>query len=212
MRGALGQPGRRAGTRSSRRREPRSLRRMTAGEFPDGAHVLRARIDMSSPNMWLRDPVLYRIRHVAHHRAGDALVRVSAVRFRARALGLHRGGDPLALHAGIRAAPAALRLAARGPRSAATRRTRPSSPGSELDYTVHEQAEAARLVNEGHVPGWDDPRMPTHRRAPAPRGIRRRRCGPSADGHRGGPVRAPDRARRARARHPQGSRLRRAAR
>ena len=45
---------------------------MRAGEFPDGAHVLRAKIDMASPNINMRDPMLYRIRHAAHHRTGDA--------------------------------------------------------------------------------------------------------------------------------------------
>ena len=45
---------------------------MRAGEFPDGAHVLRAKIDMASPNMKMRDPLLYRIRHAHHHRTGDA--------------------------------------------------------------------------------------------------------------------------------------------
>src|SRR5262249_56915068 len=46
--------------------------RMRAGDFPDGAHVLRARIDMASPNLNMRDPTLYRIRHAEHHRTGDA--------------------------------------------------------------------------------------------------------------------------------------------
>ena len=46
--------------------------RMRAGEFPDGARTLRAKIDMAAPNVWLRDPVLYRIRHAAHHHTGDA--------------------------------------------------------------------------------------------------------------------------------------------
>ena len=47
------------------------LERMKAGEFPDGARTLRARIDMQAPNVWLRDPVLYRIRHAAHHQTGE---------------------------------------------------------------------------------------------------------------------------------------------
>jgi len=72
MRGAPGQPGQESRYRGRSVAESLDLfRRMTAGEFPDGARTLRARIEMTSPNVWLRDPVLYRIRHVAHHNTGD---------------------------------------------------------------------------------------------------------------------------------------------
>ncbi len=53
--------------------------RMKAGEFPDGARTLRAKIDMASPNIWLRDPLLYRIRHAEHHHTGDEMVHLSDV-------------------------------------------------------------------------------------------------------------------------------------
>jgi glutaminyl-tRNA synthetase len=73
MRGTLVEPGRDSPHRTRTVDENLTLfRMMRAGDFPDGAHVLRARIDMASPNMNLRDPVLYRIRHAHHHRTGDA--------------------------------------------------------------------------------------------------------------------------------------------
>jgi glutaminyl-tRNA synthetase len=72
-RGTLTEPGRNSPFRDRSIEENVDLfRRMRAGEFPDGAHVLRAKIDMASPNMNLRDPVLYRIRRAHHHRTGDA--------------------------------------------------------------------------------------------------------------------------------------------
>jgi glutaminyl-tRNA synthetase len=52
---------------------------MKAGEFPDGARTLRAKIDMASPNIWMRDPVLYRIRHTDHHHTGREMVHLSDV-------------------------------------------------------------------------------------------------------------------------------------
>ena len=72
-RGTLTEPGRNSPYRDRPATESLDLfRRMRAGEFPDGAHVLRARIDMASPNINMRDPTLYRIRHATHHRTGDA--------------------------------------------------------------------------------------------------------------------------------------------
>ncbi|MBV9497532.1 MAG: glutamine--tRNA ligase, partial [Acidobacteria bacterium] len=72
-RGTLSEPGKDSPYRSRSVDENLDLfRRMKAGEFPDGAHVLRAKIDMASPNINLRDPALYRIRHEPHHRTGDA--------------------------------------------------------------------------------------------------------------------------------------------
>ncbi len=72
-RGTLTEPGRNSPHRDRSADESLDLfRRMRAGEFADGAHVLRARIDMASPNINMRDPTLYRIRHATHHRTGDA--------------------------------------------------------------------------------------------------------------------------------------------
>jgi hypothetical protein len=94
------------------------LRRMRAGEFPDGAHVLRARIDMAHPNMIMRDPLLLRIRHAEHYRRGAAWVRVPALRLRARAERRARGDHALAVHARVQGQPRHLRLAgARGRRA-----------------------------------------------------------------------------------------------
>jgi hypothetical protein len=73
-----------------------SCARMRAGEFPDGAKVLRAKIDMAAGNINLRDPVLYRILHAAHPRTGDRLVHLPHLRLRARAVGRHRAHHPLA--------------------------------------------------------------------------------------------------------------------
>jgi glutaminyl-tRNA synthetase len=71
-RGAPDKPGRESPFRNRSVAENLDLfQRMRAGEFPDGARSLRSKIDMASPNLWLRDPLLYRIRHVAHHHAGD---------------------------------------------------------------------------------------------------------------------------------------------
>ena len=75
--------------------------RMKNGEFEEGSHVLRAKIDMASPNMHLRDPAIYRIKHAHHHRTGDALAHLSHVRFRARYFRLSRRHHALGLHLGV---------------------------------------------------------------------------------------------------------------
>ena len=116
---------------------------MKAGEFPDGARTLRAKIDMASPNIWMRDPVLYRIRHAEHHHTGEQMVHLSDVRFRALPERLHRRHHALHLHAGVRGAPPALRLDSGKPRpaapAAASIRIRPPEPQLHRD----EQAQAA---------------------------------------------------------------------
>ena len=148
------------------------LRRMRAGEFPDGAHVLRAKIDMAHPNMLMRDPILLRIRHAAHYRRGD-LVHLPAVRLRPRISDAIEGithslctlefkdnreiYDWLVREAGFDRPPEQTEFAR-----------------LELDYTVMSKRKLLRLVNEGHVTGWDDPRMPTIA------GLRRRGVTPEA--------------------------------
>jgi len=87
------------------------FRRMRQGEFPDGTRTLRAKIDMASPNIWLRDPVLYRIRHAEHHHTGNRWCPLPER--------LPRGHHAQHLHPGIRGAPPALRLDPREPASAA---------------------------------------------------------------------------------------------
>ncbi len=92
--------------------------RMRAGEFPDGARVLRAKIDMASGNINLRDPVLYRILHASPPAHGRRLVHLPDLRLRPRPVGRDRGHHALDLHARVRGPPAALRLVPREPAGA----------------------------------------------------------------------------------------------
>ena len=151
------------------------FRRMRAGEFPDGAMTLRAKIDLASGNFNMRDPVLYRINHLPHHRHGnkwciypmydfahpiqDALEGIThslcSLEFEA-----HR---PLynwvVEHCDLPAKPRQIEFARLG-----------------IDHTVMSKRKLRRLVEEGRVSGWDDPRMPTlcglRRRGYTPRSIR----------------------------------------
>jgi glutaminyl-tRNA synthetase len=151
------------------------LRRMRSGEFPDGAHVLRAKIDMSHPNMLMRDPLLLRIRHASHYRRGNAWPIYPLYDFAHGLSDAFEGithsfctlefkdnrelYDWLVREAGF----------ARPPEQTEFARL-------ELDYTVLSKRKLLRLVNEGYVSGWDDPRMPTiaglRRRGVTPEAIR----------------------------------------
>ncbi len=151
------------------------LRRMRAGDFADGAHVLRAKVDMSHPNMTMRDPLLLRIRHAPHYRLGDAWCIYplydfahglsDAIEGITRSLCTLEFKDNrdiyewLVREAGYENPPTQVEFAR-----------------LELDYTVVSKRKLLRLVNDGHVTGWDDPRMPTlaglRRRGVTPEAIR----------------------------------------
>ncbi|HWW61012.1 MAG TPA: glutamine--tRNA ligase/YqeY domain fusion protein [Thermoanaerobaculia bacterium] len=175
-RGTLTEPGKPSPYRDRAVEENLDLfRRMRAGEFPDGAHVLRAKIDMASGNINMRDPVLYRIRHEDHHRTGgkwciypmydyahplsDAIEGIThslcTLEFED-----HRPlYDWLVEHCPVPARPRQYEFAR-----------------LNLNYTVMSKRKLLRLVQEKHVRGWDDPRMPTiaglRRRGYTPASIR----------------------------------------
>ncbi|MGZ4396981.1 MAG: glutamine--tRNA ligase/YqeY domain fusion protein [Gaiellaceae bacterium] len=134
--------------------------RMRKGEFPNGARVLRARIDMASPNINLRDPVLYRIVHAAHPRTGDAWCVYPTYDF------AHGQSDAIE---GITHSICTLEFEDHRPLYdwLIENLPVPSRPHQyefarlNLTYTVLSKRVLLRLVTEGHVRGWDDPRMPT---------------------------------------------------
>ena len=135
--------------------------RMKAGEFPDGARSLRSKIDMASPNMWLRDPLLYRIRHVAHHHAGDKWCVYPLYDY------AHCLSDYLE---GITHSICTLEFVDHRPlydwvlESLGLPRALPHQyefAKLNLAYTLVSKRKLLTLVNEKVVTGWDDPRMPT---------------------------------------------------
>ena len=137
------------------------FRRMRAGEFPDGTRTLRARIDMTSPNVWLRDPVLYRIRHAEHHHTGAAWCIYPMYDY------AHCLSDYLE---GITHSICTLEFEVHRPlydwvlESLDLPRALPHQyefARLNLTYTVMSKRKLLQLVNEGLVTGWDDPRMPT---------------------------------------------------
>jgi glutaminyl-tRNA synthetase len=151
------------------------LARMRAGEFPDGAHVLRARIDMAHPNMLMRDPLLLRIRHAHHYRQGDKWCLYPLYDF------AHPLSDAIE---GITHSLCTLEFKDSNDiykwlmRECGFDHPPEQTEFSRLalEYTVTSKRKLLRLVNEGYVTGWDDPRMPTvsgmRRRGATPEGLR----------------------------------------
>jgi len=174
-RGTLTEPGRPSPYRDRTVEENLDLfERMRRGEFPDGSRVLRAKIDMASPNLNMRDPVMYRILHASHHRTGDAWCIYPTYDW---AHGLEDSIE------GITHSLCSLEfenhrplydwfldaLGVHHPQQIEFARL-------EMTYTVMSKRRLAELVREGHVAGWDDPRMPTlcgmRRRGYTPEAIR----------------------------------------
>jgi len=174
-RGAFGTPGVESPYRNRSVAENLDLfERMRAGEFPDGAHVLRARIDMTSGNMNLRDPVMYRILHATHHRTGDAWCIYPMYDFaHGQSDSIERVTYSLCDVAYEEHRPLydwfLDQLGIFHPQQLEFARL-------NLTHTILSKRYLARLVREGHVRGWDDPRMPTlaglRRRGYTPEAIR----------------------------------------
>jgi len=176
-RGTVTEPGRESPYRSRSVEDNLDLfRRMRAGEFPDGAHVLRAKIDMASPNMLMRDPVLYRIRHASHYRTGDDWCIYPLYDF------THCLSDALE---DVTHSVCTLEFENNRElydwvlEEVGFVEPRPHQfefNRLNLEYTVMSKRKLLQLVNEGLVTGWDDPRMPTiaalRRRGVTPEALR----------------------------------------
>jgi glutaminyl-tRNA synthetase len=179
-RGTITQPGKPSPYRTRSVAENLDLfQRMRNGEFPDGAHVLRAKIDLASPNMKLRDPVLYRIVHASHYHTHDAWCIYPMYDF------AHPLSDAIE---GISHSICTLEfennraiydwllenLRGKCGLPASPRTYQYEFARLNLDYTVLSKRKLIKLVEAGHVAGWDDPRMPTLA------GLRRRGVTPDA--------------------------------
>ncbi|PTQ69526.1 glutamine--tRNA ligase/YqeY domain fusion protein [Pseudomonas sp. GV071] len=160
-RGSLTEPGKNSPFRDRSVEENLDLfARMKAGEFEDGARVLRAKIDMASPNMNLRDPILYRIRHAHHHQTGDTWCIYPNYDF------THGQSDAIE---GITHSICTLEFEGHRPLYEwfLEHLSVPANPRQyefsrlNLSYTVTSKRKLKQLVDEKHVNGWDDPRMST---------------------------------------------------
>ncbi len=152
------------------------FQRMNAGEFPEGSRVLRAKIDMASPNMHMRDPVIYRILFTPHHRTGDTWKVYPMYDF------AHGQSD---FFEGVTHSLCTLEFEVHRPlydwlvehlKDNSYRPRQTEFNRLNLSYTVLSKRVLLNLVKEGHVKGWDDPRMPTltglRRRGYTPESIR----------------------------------------
>jgi glutaminyl-tRNA synthetase len=172
-RGTLNEPGKNSPYRNRSVAENLDLfERMRAGEFPDGARTLRAKIDMASPNINLRDPVMYRIKHASHHRTGDTWCIYPSYDY------THGQSDSIE---GITHSICTLEFENHRPLydwfCEALRIHHPQQiefARLNLTFTVMSKRKLLQLVQEKHVSGWDDPRMLTIR------GLRRRGYTPEA--------------------------------
>ena len=173
-RGTLTEPGKNSPYRDRSIEENLDLfERMRAGEFADGVHVLRAKIDMASPNLNMRDPVIYRIRHASHHRTGDTWCIYPMYDF------THGLSDAIE---GITHSICTLEFEDHRPLYDwfLDQLPVPCHPQQiefarlNLTYTVMSKRKLLELVTDRHVRGWDDPRMPTLQ------GLRRRGYTPEA--------------------------------
>ena len=175
-RGTLTEPGKESPYRNRSVEENLDIfTRMRAGEFPDGARVLRAKIDMASPNLVMRDTVIYRIAHVPHHRTGDAWCIYPMYDF------AHPISDAIE---GITHSLCTLEFEEHRPFydwllealgfPAGERPRQIEFARLNLSGAITSKRKLRQLVEEGHVRGWDDPRMPTIS------GMRRRGYPPAA--------------------------------
>jgi len=174
-RGTLTQPGKDSPYRNRSVEENLDLfERMLKGEFPDGTRVLRAKIDMASPNLNMRDPVMYRILHAEHHRTGDKWCIYPMYDY------AHGQSDSLEK---VTHSMCSLEFADHQPLYQWFIQQLGIFPSQQIEfdrlsltYTMMSKRNLRRLVEEGRVSGWDDPRMPTlcglRRRGYTPEAIR----------------------------------------
>lgn len=160
MKGEPTAPGKESPYRSRSIEENLDLfQRMKAGEFEDGARVLRAKVDMSSPNMHMRDPILYRIKHEKHHRTGDEWCIYPMYDF------AHGQSDSIE---GITHSLCSLEFRHHRPLYDWFIQELEIFPSRQIEfarmnvaYMITSKRKLLKLVEGGHVTGWDDPRMPT---------------------------------------------------